>query len=66
MRLAGVMTDGGSCSPHMYVAWVLTDILTANEVSEVGEITMGVATHHICGTGAVLVYAAMLPGCKGG
>ena len=29
-----------------YVAWALTDVLAANKVSEVGEMTMGVAAHH--------------------
>ena len=29
-----------------YVAWALTDVLAANEVSKVGEMMMGVAVHH--------------------
>ena len=58
--------DGWGWLLTTYVAWALTDVLAANKVSKVGEMTMGVAAHHIRGMGAVLVYAATLPGCKGG
>ena len=38
--------DGWGWLLTTYVAQALTDVLAANEVSEVREMTMGVAAHH--------------------